>query len=86
MTRRGVLKSLSIQELLKPHRKALSLGLLAVIGESAADLLQPWPLKIVFDNVLKSQSLHGQGWLNNLVLSIASPITIIRRPATCSAG
>ncbi len=65
------MKSLSIQELLKPHRKALSLGLLAVIGESAADLLQPWPLKIVFDNVLKSQSLHGKGWLNNLVLSIA---------------
>jgi subfamily B ATP-binding cassette protein MsbA len=42
---------------------------LAVIGETIADLLQPWTLKIVFDNVLKSGSLKGQGWLNQLILS-----------------
>ena len=27
-----------------------------MIGESVANLLEPWPLKIVLDNVLKSQS------------------------------
>ncbi len=58
-------------DLLRPHWKALSVGFLAVIGETIADLLQPWPLKIVFDNVLKSQSLHGHGWLNHVVLSFA---------------
>jgi ATP-binding cassette subfamily B protein len=64
-------KSLNIRDLLKPHSKALALGLMAVMGETAADLLQPWPLKVVFDNVLKVQSLHGHGWLDYLVLSIA---------------
>ena len=59
----------TVAQLLKPHRAALLFGLLAVIGESIASLLEPWPLKIVLDNVLKSQPTHG--WLNKLVVSIA---------------
>jgi ATP-binding cassette, subfamily B, bacterial len=56
--------------LLRPHVKALSFGLLAVIGETIADLLQPWTLKIVFDNVLRSKQVQGNyGWLNHLVLA-----------------
>jgi hypothetical protein len=43
------------------------MGLLAVIGETIADLLQPWTLKIVFDNVLKSRPPHENGWLNQIV-------------------
>jgi subfamily B ATP-binding cassette protein MsbA len=42
-------------------------GLVAVIGEGVADLLQPWPLKIVLDNVLKSRQIHG--WLNRFILT-----------------
>jgi subfamily B ATP-binding cassette protein MsbA len=63
----------SIAELLKPHSKALAVGLLAVIGESAASLLEPWPLKIVLDNVLKSKQATGraQEWLHALIVSIA---------------
>ena len=66
--------------LLRPHTKALSLGLLAVIGETIADLLQPWTLKIVFDNVLKSRPAHEHGWLNRLVLEAAGqdPLAILR--------
>jgi len=45
------------------------LGALAAIGEGVTNLLEPWPLKIVLDSVLKSQPMHG--WLNNLVLSVA---------------
>lgn len=52
-------KRLTIRELLKPHTTALSLGALAVIGEAAANLLQPWPLKIVLDDVLQSRHSHG---------------------------
>lgn len=59
-------KSLTIKELLRPHLKILALGLLAVIGEGIADLLQPWPLKVVLDNVLKSR--EGNGWLNQFIL------------------
>jgi len=58
-----------LKALLRPHLKTLLFGLLAVIGEGATDLLQPWPLKIVFDNVLKARSLHGHGWLNHLVVA-----------------
>jgi subfamily B ATP-binding cassette protein MsbA len=38
-----------------------------VAGEGIANLLQPWPLKIVLDNVVQSRSIHG--WLNPLILS-----------------
>ena len=46
-TSRGPLKRLRLSELLKTHKRSLALGLLAVAGEGAADLLQPWPLKLV---------------------------------------
>ncbi len=59
-------KGLSLTDLLKPHWKALVIGLIAVMGEIAANLLEPWPLKIVFDNVLKARSTHG--WLNAFIL------------------
>jgi ATP-binding cassette, subfamily B, bacterial len=58
---------LSIKALLKPHIKLLMVGLAAVVGEGIADLLQPWPLKIVLDNVLKSREIHG--WLNQFIVS-----------------
>jgi ATP-binding cassette subfamily B protein len=60
-------RTLNIQDLLRPHTKLLMVGLAAVIGEGAADLLQPWPLKIVLDNVLKSRDIHG--WLNQFIVS-----------------
>jgi ATP-binding cassette subfamily B protein len=58
-------------DLLRPHKKFLTFALLAAIGEGVADIAQPWPLKIVLDNVLHQHSLHGHGWLNHLVVSAA---------------
>jgi len=58
-------KGLSIIGLLRPHWKALSLALLAVAGEAATDLLEPWPLKIVLDYLL--QSKHPPGWMRAMV-------------------
>ncbi len=46
----------------------LIFGLAAAIGEGTANLLDPWPLKIVLDNVLQSKKTSG--WLNNFVLGI----------------
>jgi subfamily B ATP-binding cassette protein MsbA len=43
--------------LLRPHWKVLALAALAVVGISAAELLQPWPLKIVLDNVIAGRQL-----------------------------
>jgi len=56
-------------DLLRPHRKVLVFALAAAIGESLADVAQPWPLKIVLDNVLHQHSLHGHGWLNHWIVS-----------------
>ncbi len=60
-------RSITIRDLLRPHLRIILLGLLAVIGEGIANLLEPWPLKIVLDNVLKSRT--GNGWLNHLIFS-----------------
>jgi ATP-binding cassette, subfamily B, bacterial len=67
-------------KLLRPHTRPLLLGLLAVIGETLAGLLQPVTLKIVFDNVLKTHSSHVNGWLNHAVLAMAGtdPMAILR--------
>src|SRR2546428_13398393 len=57
-----------ITTLLRPHWKALTLALLAVVGETFADVLQPWPIKVVIDNVVQSKKLPG--WLDALVAGV----------------
>ena len=60
-------RSLTIRDLLRPRARILLLGFAAVLGEGVANLLAPWPLKIVLDNVLKSKATNG--WLNQLIFS-----------------
>jgi subfamily B ATP-binding cassette protein MsbA len=54
-------KKIRITDLLFPHWISLTLAFIAVIGESVTDLLEPWPLKIVFDYVFGSKRMTG--WL-----------------------
>src|SRR5213594_3778256 len=61
-------KSLRIADLLRPHWKALGVALLSVVGVSVTDLLEPWPLKIVFDSLLKSKPMPE--WLSGVVSSV----------------
>ncbi|HWH58174.1 MAG TPA: ABC transporter ATP-binding protein [Terriglobales bacterium] len=63
--RRKIPKRLTIGALLRPHWAALTLGFIAIAGETAANLLQPWPLKIVLDDVLRSRQSHA--WAMNLI-------------------
>jgi ATP-binding cassette, subfamily B, bacterial len=56
-----------LRQLLGPYSKALAAGLLAAIGEGIANLLEPWPLKLVLDNVLRSRPPHG--WLDQWILA-----------------
>jgi len=74
---------LSIGKLLRPHWKALAVALLAAIGEGAADLLQPWPLKIVFDNVLHAKAKGAHGWLDGVIFSLTggAPLSILKLAA-----
>ena len=62
-------KRIQISYLLRPHWKTLTVAFIAVLGESAGDLLEPWPLKVVFDYVLGSKKMPG--WLASLVNSVA---------------
>jgi len=51
--------------LIRPHWKALSLAFVAVLGEAFSDVLEPWPIKVVIDNILQSKRLPG--WLQGLI-------------------
>jgi subfamily B ATP-binding cassette protein MsbA len=64
-----------ISDLLRPHWKTLTIAFIAVLGETLADLLEPWPLKVVFDNVLGSKRLPH--WLAGVVSVFGSGKTAI---------
>jgi ATP-binding cassette subfamily B protein len=68
----------NIKDLLKPHKTALILGGLAAIGDGAANLLQPWPMKIVLDDVLKQK--NSGGWLNKFIAHVAGgdPLAMVK--------
>jgi ATP-binding cassette subfamily B protein len=57
---------LSVIRLIKPHWRELTLAFVAVLGETFSDVLEPWPIKIVIDNILQSKKLPG--WLDGFVL------------------
>jgi ATP-binding cassette, subfamily B, bacterial len=59
---------LTIIRLVRPHWKALAAGLVAVLGESLTDILEPWPIKIVVDYLLQAKKLPG--WLGGVVVQL----------------
>src|SRR5450755_3274839 len=50
-------RTLGIVDLVRPHWKALTIALVAVLGETLTGILDPWPVKIVVDNILQSKKL-----------------------------
>jgi subfamily B ATP-binding cassette protein MsbA len=46
-----------VGHLARSHWKALALAFIAVMGETLMDVLEPWPIKIVVDNILHGQKL-----------------------------
>ena len=59
-----------ITDLLYPHWMTLTLAFVAVVGESVTGLLEPWPLKIVFDHVFASKPMPE--WLAGVVSSFGA--------------
>ena len=51
--------------MLRPHWKAFVLACVAVVGETIADIAEPWPVKIIVDNVLRDKALPP--WLASAV-------------------
>jgi subfamily B ATP-binding cassette protein MsbA len=50
-------RTLKIIDLVRPHWKPLTVAMVAVLGETLTDILEPWPIKIVVDNILQSKKL-----------------------------
>ena len=58
-------KKIKLGYLLQPHRTSLVLAFIAVLGETATDLLEPWPLKIVFDYIFGTKKVPS--WMSGLL-------------------
>jgi subfamily B ATP-binding cassette protein MsbA len=71
-----------MRQLLRPHAKLLTFGIAAVLLEGIASLAEPWPLKIVLDNVLKSKP--GRGLLNQLIQSFGDDKVALLKFASLS--
>jgi subfamily B ATP-binding cassette protein MsbA len=56
---------LTLGHLLRPYWKLLALAFMAMLVEASAELLEPWPLKIVLDYVLGSKTPphYLEGWV-----------------------
>jgi subfamily B ATP-binding cassette protein MsbA len=54
-----------MMRLIRPHWKALILAFIAVLGVTLSDVLEPWPIKIVIDNILQSKKLPS--WLAGFI-------------------
>jgi ATP-binding cassette, subfamily B, bacterial len=48
-------RSLSLTRLLRPYGTLLAVAFIAMLVTGAADVLEPWPLKVIFDYVLGSK-------------------------------
>ena len=54
-----------------------------MVGEGVANLLEPWPLKIVLDSVLRSRSMNG--WLNHAIQSTVGDDKLAVLKFACAA-
>lgn len=61
-------KRLIFDYLLRPHWKSLLIAFIAVAIESAADLMEPWPIKVVLDYVIASKP--PPAWMANFIDSV----------------
>ena len=60
---------LTVVGLLRPHWKAMTLAMVGVAGAAATEILEPWPLKYVIDNLLKGDPLAV---INIAVMAVAA--------------
>jgi len=60
---------LTVVGLLRPHWKPMTLAMVGVAGAAATEILEPWPLKYVIDNLLKGDALSV---INMAVMAVAA--------------
>ena len=59
-------RRLSIVRLLRPHARLLAIAAGAMLVQGATELLEPWPLKVIFDHVLGAKPVPAwlAPWMN----------------------
>src|SRR5712691_5514301 len=83
---RGRVKRARVAHFLRRHWRALTFAFVAVLGETLADVVEPWPIKVVVDSVLQSKKLPG--WLDDVATSVFGfhPIAILDFAVAAVAG
>ena len=68
---------LSFIDLIRPYWFGLTIALIAVLGETLTDVLQPWPIKVVVDNILQPKKLPH--WIGGIVARLFghNPLAIL---------
>jgi len=69
------MSAVKLRELLRPYWKLVVLALVAMMMESAADLLEPWPLKVILDYVIGSKK--PPTWLAGWIVDDTSRLTLL---------
>ena len=64
-----------LRTLLRPYSKLLTLAFAAMLVESAMDLLEPWPLKVILDHVIGSKT--PPPWLAGWLIDSESRLTVL---------
>jgi len=64
-----------LRTLLRPYSKLLALAFGAMLVESAMDLLEPWPLKVILDYVIGSKT--PPPWLAGWLIDAESRLTVL---------
>jgi ATP-binding cassette subfamily B protein len=73
-----------LRELLRPYSKLLMLAFVAMLVESAMDLLEPWPLKVILDYVIGSK--RPPPWLAGWLLDSESRLTVLNAAIAAVMG
>jgi hypothetical protein len=73
-------RRLSVAGLLRPHRTVLAIAFAAMLVEAAVDILQPWPLKVIFDYVLGGRT--PPPWLALSLRGAGNPLAILEIAAS----
>lgn len=61
---------------LRPYRKLLLGAALCMLAVTVMELARPWPLKLIFDEILMPERSHG-GWLADLALLTGGGATLL---------
>ncbi len=70
---------LKFTRLLRPYWKLLAVAFVAMLLMGAADVLEPWPLKVIFDHVLGSRPVPA--WVPRAWLDRTDPLSVLNAAA-----